>query len=101
MYSPPLLTSPGMRTALITIAVATATIIAVIFLASNFTIAHAQELPLEEEDEEDEEQQQVQSDGEEGGGGEGGLAATLNGESFTRGDTITVSGTVEEREPNS
>ena len=99
MSSPPLLTLPAMRIALITtttaVAVAVAaTAIAVILLASNFAIANAQELPLEEE----EQQQQLESE-EEGGGG--GLAATLNGESFTRGDTITVSGTVEERESNS
>ncbi|MBD0299909.1 MAG: hypothetical protein ICV82_06560, partial [Nitrososphaera sp.] len=92
--SPPLLTSPGMRIALITAT------IAVILLASNFTIVNAQ-LPLEEEQQllqelEQQEQQQVL----EGGGGPG-LTATLNGESFTSGDTITVSGSVEEREPNS
>src|SRR3712207_1587232 len=92
--SPPLLTSPGIRIALITAT------IAVIFLASNFTIINAQ-LPLEEEQQllqelEQQEQQLVL----EGGGGPA-LTATLNGESFTSGDTITVSGTVEEREPNS
>ena len=95
--SPPLLTSPGMRIALI------AATIAVILLASNFTIVNAQ-LPLEEQQQllqelEQQEQQQVLEGGR--GGGGLGLTATLNGESFTNGDTITVSGSVEEREPNS
>ncbi len=69
----------------ITIALTTAAAIAVIFLAPNFTIINAQ-LSLEQ-------QQELESDG--------GLTATLNGDSFTGGDVITVSGTVEEREPGS
>src|SRR5687768_16493131 len=88
--SPPPLTSPGMRIALI------AATIAVILLGSNFTIVNAQ-LPLEEE-----QQQELELEDEGGGPEPGpGLTATLNGESFTSGDTITVSGSVEEREPNS
>src|SRR5918997_2776081 len=86
--SPPPLTSPGMRIALITAT------IAVILLASNFTIVNAQ-LPLEEE-----QQQELELE-EEGPEPGPGLTATLNGESFTSGDTITVSGSVEEREPSS
>src|ERR671914_2963047 len=88
--SSPLLTLPAMRIALIA---ATVTAIAVILLASNFTIINAQ-LPQDEE-------QQQELGSEEEGEEEGGLTATLNGEGFTRGDTITVSGSVEEREPRS
>ena len=89
MSSTPLLLTPSaMRIALI----ATTTIviaIALILLASNFMIVNAQ-LPLEQLE------QQIESDG-----GGRGLTATLNSDSFTIGDTITVSGSVEEREPSS
>ena len=70
--SSPLLLSPVITTGL-------TVVIAIILLAANFTIINAQ--------------QQVQSDGD--------LTATLNGETFARGDSITVRGTVAEREGGS
>src|SRR5215218_9234544 len=94
--SSPLLTSPAMAIALITAVVA----ITIIVLTSNFTIANAQlPLLLEEQQQQQLEEQQVEEESSDGGGG--GLTATLNGDSFRRGDTITVSGSVEEREPSS
>src|SRR5918996_2213019 len=85
-----LLTSSAMRIALIATTTTTTVIaIALILLASNFMIVNAQ-LPLEQLE------QQLESDV-----GGRGLTATLNGDSFTIGDTITVSGSVEEREPSS
>src|SRR5829696_6915078 len=94
--SSPLLTSPAMTIALITAVVA----ITIIVLTSNFTIANAQlPLLLEEQQQQQLEEQQVEEESSDGGGG--GLTATLNGDSFRRGDTITVSGSVEEREASS
>ena len=86
--TPLLLTSSAMRIALIA-TTTTVIAIALILLASNFMIVNAQ-LPLEQLE------QQLESDG-----GGRGLTATLNSDSFTIGDTITVSGSVEEREPSS
>src|SRR5215211_1265148 len=94
--SSPLLTSPAMTIALITAVVA----ITIIVLTSNFTIANAQ-LPLLLEEQQQQQLEEQQQQVESYGGGGGGLTAALNGDSFRRGDTITVSGSVEEREASS
>jgi hypothetical protein len=85
--SSPLSTSQAIMTMIVLITAVSA--IAVILWASDIAVAVAQE-----QQEEQEEEQEAQSDDE-------GLTATLNGDSFRRGDTITVSGSVEEREPSS
>ncbi len=64
----------------------TVTIALAILFSATFEIAHAQQ-------QDQQQQQQMGSDGV--------LAATLNSDSFSTGDTITVNGTVQERESNS
>src|SRR3712207_5790903 len=60
----------------------TATVIAVILVTANFTVINAQ-------------QQQLQSGSDSSGGG--GLTATINGDSFTTGEIIIISGSVAQR----
>jgi hypothetical protein len=87
--SSPLSTSQAIMTMIVLITAVSA--IAVILWASDIAVAVAQE---QQEEQEEEQEEQAQSDDE-------GLTATLNGDSFRMGDTITVSGSVEEREPSS
>ena len=71
------LTSPAIARTL------TATVIAVILVAANFTVINAQQQqPL-----------QLESISDSGGG----LTATINSDSFATGETITISGSVAQR----
>jgi hypothetical protein len=74
-----LLLSPTMAIAF------TAVTIAIMLLAANIIIANAQQQPPQP-------QQQLQSSSD-----DGGLTATINSDSFTTGETITISGSVAQR----
>ncbi len=68
------------------------TVIAVILVAANFTVINAQQLQQPPQT-----QLQSSSGDDSGGGVGGGLTATINGDSFTTGETITISGSVAQR----
>src|SRR3712207_2799954 len=65
-----------------------ATVIAVVLVAANFTVIYAQQLQQPP-------QTQLQSSSGDDSGG--GLTATVNGDSFTTGETIIISGSVAQR----
>src|ERR687894_20484 len=79
----------------------TATLIAVILVAANFTVINAQQQqqpPQQQQQQPQQPQQQLQSSSDSsGGGGGGGLTATINSDSFTTGETIIISGSVAQR----
>ena len=71
----------------------TATVIAVILVAANFTVINAQQqqqLPQQQQ----QQPQQLQSSSD---SSVGGLTATINSDSFTTGETIIISGSVAQR----
>src|SRR5918998_6607490 len=78
----------------------TATVIAVILVAANFTVIKAQQQqqpPQQQQQQPQQPQQQLQSSSDSSGGGGGGLTATINSDSFTTGETIIISGSVAQR----
>src|SRR5918999_4244142 len=78
----------------------TATVIAVILVAANFTVINAQQQqqpPQQQQQQPQQPQQQLQSSSDSSGGGGGGLTATINSDSFTTGETIIISGSVAQR----
>src|ERR671917_2463335 len=76
--------------------VITATVVAVILVAANFTVINAQQQqPQQQQQQQQQPQpQQLQSSSDSSGGG---LTATINSDSFTTGETIMISGSVAQR----